>query len=60
MTGSVFAHDGEMELVRNEITGKEVRLKTTASTELHDRFTATVDSGQGTIKTISDLTGLTP
>ncbi|RKX34304.1 MAG: hypothetical protein DRP71_07540 [Verrucomicrobia bacterium] len=59
MTGCVFAHDGEMELVRNEIAGKEIRLKTTASIELHDRFSATVDSGQGNIKTVSDLTGLT-
>lgn len=58
MVGCVFNQKGTMELVTNSVAGKEIALKTSASTELHDDFTAKVVPGKGRITVASDLTGL--
>ena len=58
MVGCVFNQQGAMELVTNSVAGKEIALKTSASTELHDDFTARVVPGKGRITVESDLTGL--
>jgi len=58
MIGCVFGHESEMELVTNEIAGKEICLRTTGSIELHRRFSVSVDPGAGHIEAVSDLTGL--
>lgn len=56
--GCVFNQPGPMELVTNTVPNKEIFLKTSANTELHDDFTATVSAGPGKITVDSDLTGL--
>jgi hypothetical protein len=47
-----------MELVVNSVPHKVIRLKTSASIELSETFSATVIPGDGTIMADSDLTGL--
>ena len=47
-----------MDLVTNRVDGKEILLKTFASVELLDDFSARVVPGNGRITVESDLTGL--
>ena len=56
--GCVFRHPGAMDLVVNEVANKVVELKTTASVELGDQFSARIVPGDGTISVESDLIGL--
>ena len=58
MIGCVFNHAGKMELVSNTVDGKLIELKTTASIQVPDNFSAEVTSGNGKILVDSDLTGL--
>jgi hypothetical protein len=58
MVGCVFNQKGTLELVTNSVANKEIAVKTSASTELHDDFTASVVPGNGRITVESDLTGL--
>jgi len=58
LIGCVFRHPGAMDLVVNEVANKVVALKTTASVELGDEFSARIIPGEGTIVAESDLTGL--
>ena len=58
MIGCTFAHCGRMELLVNKVPNKTVVLKTTASVELNDAFSAAVVPGEGKISVDSDLTGL--
>lgn len=58
MTGCVFAAPGKLQLIVNSVPGKAIALKTGASSELSDAFSAEVVPGQGTIAVDSDLTGL--
>ncbi len=57
-TGCVFNHPGEMTLIDNQIPGKVIRLKTSASLEAHADFSAKINAGGGDLKIDSDLTGL--
>ena len=59
LVGCVFSHAGVQELVVNAVRNKVVKLKTTASVELAETFSARVIPGDGTISVDSDLTGLT-
>jgi hypothetical protein len=56
--GCIFGHRGLMSLVTNSVDNKEIVLKTSASIELHDDFSARVVPGKGAITVESDLTGL--
>jgi hypothetical protein len=58
MIGCVFNKKGVMDLVTNTVEGKEIELKTSASVEYYDEFSARVVPGNGKIKVKSDLTGL--
>ena len=58
MHACTFSHDGSMDLVTNSVDGKEILLKTSASVELLDGFSAAVVPGNGRITVESDLTGL--
>jgi hypothetical protein len=58
LIGCVFRQSGKMELVVNSVPHKVVTLKTSASIELSETFSATVIPGDGTIMADSDLTGL--
>lgn len=58
LIGCVFNHDGEMTLVDNTVAGKQIELKTTASTALSDHFKAQVNAREGNIVVKSDLPGL--
>ena len=56
--GCTYPDHGEMNLVTNSVANKTIVLKTYASTERWDDFSARVDVGNGTILVNSDLTGL--
>lgn len=56
--GCVFQYKGEMDFVVNKVPGKEIELKTTASVEYYDTFSARVLEGPGRITVDSDLSGL--
>jgi hypothetical protein len=58
MLGCIFCYEGPMDLVTNSVDGKIIVLKTYASTEIHDGFSAKICSGNGRITLESDLTGL--
>ena len=58
MLACVFSHEGPMDVVTNSVDGKEILLKTFASIELLDGFSARVVPGNGRIGVESDLTGL--
>lgn len=58
MIGCTFGHPGKMELLVNKVLKKEILLKTTASVELSEKFSATVVPGPGSVSVESDLTGL--
>ena len=58
LQGCVFNHDGEMQLLTNDLAGKVIKLKTAASIEVHENFSANVSPGCGRITVESDLTGL--
>lgn len=60
MSACVWSHPGPVDLVTNSIDGKEILLKTFASVELNDEFSARVVTGNGSITVESDLTGLHP
>ena len=56
--GCVFKSPGEFVLLTNTVDNKEIGLKTTANTVLHEKFRAVVKPGKGTVKISSDLPGL--
>ena len=58
MIGCTFDHAGKTDLVVNRVPNKSIVLKTTASAELSETFSAAVTPGPGTISVDSDLTGL--
>lgn len=58
LIGCVFNQKGVMDLVTNTVDGKEIELKTSASMEYYDEFSARVVPGNGKITVESDLTGL--
>jgi len=60
LIGCAFNHPGPMDLLVNEVTGKPIHLKTTASVASSEKFSAVVLAGGGNIKTDSDLPGLNP
>ena len=55
MIGCTFAHPGNMQLVLNQVPGKTILLKTSASIPLSAKFAATVTPGPGSIEVQSDL-----
>jgi hypothetical protein len=58
VAGTVFIGSNTSLLVVNSVPKKVVTLKTSASVEMSDTFSATVVPGDGTIAVESDLTGL--
>lgn len=58
LVGCVFNQPGKMDLLVNRVPGKEIVLKTSASAELSENFSAMVTHGGGRITVESDLTGL--
>ncbi|WP_221030572.1 hypothetical protein [Actomonas aquatica] len=56
--GCVFNHPGQMTLIDNQIPGKVIRVKTTASMKTGSGFSARVAAGDGELQIDSDLTGL--
>ena len=56
--GCTFTHPGPLDLVVNDIPGKEVSLSTSGSLELSAKFQAQIKPGKGTVSINSDLTGL--
>lgn len=58
LVGCVFNHQGTMDLLINNVDGKEVLLKTSSSIEYHDDFRARIVPGNGRISVESDLSGL--
>jgi len=58
LIGCVFRQAGAMDLLVNSVTNKVIALKTSASVEVSDHFSARVISGGGNIAVDSDLTGL--
>jgi len=58
LIGCVFNKPGKMDLLVNGLANRVITLKTTASVELSDKFSAVVVPGRGTITVDSDLTGL--
>ena len=58
LLGCVFRHGGPMDLVTNDVEGKEILLKTSASIQISDEFVPRVVPGKGRIVTESDLSGL--
>ena len=58
MVGCVFNHSGSLELVTNSVDNKEIVVRTSASVELGEGFSARVVPGTGRITVESDLTGL--
>jgi hypothetical protein len=58
MTGCIFAYPGNLSLLVNRIPNKKIQLKTVASLETSEKFSAAVVSDQGEITIDSDLSGL--
>jgi len=58
LTGCVFNQPGAMTLLENGVTNKVITLKTSASVETSEKFSAKIISGGGNISVDSDLTGL--
>ena len=58
MNACILRHDGPRHLVTNITAHNEILLKTSASVELLDGFSARVVPGNGKITVESDLTGL--
>ena len=58
LIGCVFNQKGPMELLVNSITNKVIALKTSASVETAEKFSAKIVSGGGNLTVDSDLTGL--
>ena len=58
ISGCIFARDHALELITNEVERKDIYLQTTASVELQNGFSASVDPGDGRIEIKSDQTGL--
>jgi len=58
LIGCVFRQAGAMDLLVNSVTNKVIALKTSASVQISDHFSARVISGGGNIAVDSDLTGL--
>jgi hypothetical protein len=56
--GCTFRKDGEFEIIRNSVKGKEIYLNTSSNIWLNNNFSATVVAGGGIIKVNSDLKGL--
>jgi hypothetical protein len=56
--GCVFNHPGKMELLLNSVSNKVIALRTSASVEVSENFSATVSPGGGAVTVQSDLTGL--
>ncbi len=53
--GSVFTHDGEMDLINNTVENKEIILKTASNVILKNNFSANINEGKGKITVESDL-----
>ncbi|WP_051291303.1 hypothetical protein [Pedobacter glucosidilyticus] len=53
-----FQKEGEFELLKNDVDGKEIYLKTFGNIALHENFKAKINPGKGLINIQSDLTGL--
>ena len=58
LIGCTFANPAPMNLVVNEVPGKRIALKTTASIQLSDKFQARMVNGEGAVEVDSDLSGL--
>lgn len=58
LVGCVFNHPGPMNLLVNQVAGKFIHLKTTASVENPQKSSTSIVTGGGNIKTESDLPGL--
>jgi hypothetical protein len=58
LVGCVFNQPGKMELLVNAAPHKVVKLKTTGSMEMSEKFSAAIAPGDGNITVDSDLTGL--
>lgn len=58
ISNCIFKSSGNSTLIKNNSKGKEIFLKTTGNLETGENFSANVLQGAGTIKVISDLTGL--
>ena len=58
MIGCIFNNKGYMDLLVNEIDGKEITFKTSASVEISTDFQANVVPGPGRVAVESDLKGL--
>jgi hypothetical protein len=56
--GCTFVHSGSFTLVKNEVAGKKVFLRTALSTENSRDFRAGIDRGKGQVTAVSDLSGL--
>ena len=56
--GCVFNKEGAMDLLVNQVDGKQIFLKTSSNIEVNDKFSAKIVSGNGKITVESDLTGL--
>jgi hypothetical protein len=57
LVGCVFAGEGSYELLSSSVENKEISLKTSASVELHENFSASINS-VSRIDVMSDLKGL--
>lgn len=55
ITGTVFTHQGIMELLTNKVDRKEIFLQTTSNIALYENFSAKVNPGNGKVKVLSDL-----
>jgi hypothetical protein len=58
ITNCTFKCNGNLTLIRNNVKGKEIFLKTSGSMETGENFSAAVEKGPGIIHVKSDLTGL--
>lgn len=56
--GSVFKQKGNMTLLENTVSGKQVKLQTLGNTVLDESFTAVADMNEGELTVDSDLNGL--
>ena len=59
MIGCTFAFPGPVNLLENNVPGKQVDLRTLGSTVLSGDFAASVTAGEGKVTISSDLPGLT-
>ena len=58
ISGCIFDYDGSLELLKNNVAGKQIFLKTTSNMAIQNGFSAYVTSGEGKVVVESDLPGL--